>query len=124
MTYRGPDVVGSRRAEFQDWAATHGLVVDPAVRIIEGLFCGARIHLDTGIRDEALWPIIVDVTAPLEGGELLSELVRAPHIPRSLTSIARSRRGARVRFRPTARLEHIEAVIVALPRSAGDRPYR
>jgi hypothetical protein len=103
----------------------HGLTTSHTVGIVEGVLAGVRIRVATGVSDQGHWPIIVDVTAPLERGARLADLVGAPDIPRSLTSVVASRAGARLRFWPTARLEHIEAVVTALPRSdTSQRPYR
>ena len=103
----------------------HGLAASPTVAIVEGTLAGARVRVATGLSDKGHWPIIVDVTAPLDRGARLAELVGAPGVPRSLTSVVALRAGARLRFWPTARLEDIEAVVAALPRSdPSRRPYR
>lgn len=125
MGVAGPEESARRREEFREWAALHGLDASPSVRIIEGVLAGVGIRVATGVSDKGIWPIIVDVTVPLDRGARLADLVRAPGIPRSLTSAVAWPAGARLRFWPTARLEHIEAVVVALPRSdINPRPYR
>jgi hypothetical protein len=114
-----------RRADFRQWAATHGLTTSDTVGIVEGTLAGARIRVATGLSDKGHWPIIVDMTAPLDRGARLADLVRAPGMPRSLTSLVALRAGARLRFRPNARLEDIELVVASLPRSdVSHRPYR
>lgn len=125
MGAAGPEETARRRADFRQWAAMHGLTTSHSVGIVEGMLAGARVRVATGISDKGHWPIIVDVTAPLDRGARLADLVGARDIPRSLTSIVASRAGARLRFWPTARLEDIEAVVAALPRSdTSSRPYR
>jgi hypothetical protein len=120
-----PEDSARRREDFRQWAAMHGLTTSDTVGIVEGMLAGARIRVATGISDKGHWPIIVDVTAPLDRGARLADLVRAPGIPRALTSVVALRAGARLRFWPTARLEDIEVVVAALPRrDTSRRPYR